>query len=101
MKRPGQCIQRLLLRLQKYTVSIWYKPGKNMIFADHLSRNINPEVSKVPTVPGLNLEVSSFELNVSLSKPEHIRQESECDPQILMLKKLIIQGWPKDIKQCP
>ena len=72
-----------------------------MIFADHLSRNVKPEASKVPTIPGLNLEVSSLELNVSLSKLECIRQESECDPQMLMLKETIIQGWPKDIKQCP
>ena len=34
-----------------------------MIFADHLSRNINPEASKVPTVPSLNLEILSLELN--------------------------------------
>ena len=72
-----------------------------MIFVDHLSRNINPESSKVPTIPGLNLEVSSLELNASLSKLEHIRVESDRDPQMLMLKELIIQGWPKDIKQCP
>ena len=34
-----------------------------MIFADHLSRNVNPEASEVPTVPSLNLEISSLELN--------------------------------------
>ena len=72
-----------------------------MVFADHLSCNIHPEVSKVPKVPNLNLEVSALELNASPSKLECIRQESECDPQMLMLKELIIQGWPKDIKQCP
>ena len=94
-------LQRLLLRLQKYNVSIWYKPGKSMMFADHLSKNVNPEVSKVPTVSGLNFEISSLELNTSPSKLERIRQESECDPQMLMLKETIIQGWPKDIKQCP
>ena len=42
-----------------------------------------------------------MELNASLSKLECIGQESESDPQILMLKETIIQGWPKDIKQCP
>ena len=55
----------------------------------------------MPTIPDLNLEVSALELNASLSKLENIRQESEHDPQMLMLKELIIQGWPKDIKQCP
>ena len=72
-----------------------------MIFADHFSRNINTGASKVPTVPGLDLEILSLELNASPSKLEYIRQESEHDPQMLMLKELIIQGWPKDIKQCP
>ena len=94
-------LQRLLLHLQKYDVPIWYKPGKSMIFADHLSQNVDVGISKVPAVPDLNLEVSALELNASPSKLENIRQESECDPQMLILKKLIIQGWPKDIKQCP
>ena len=77
--------------MQKYDVTIWYKPGKSTIFADHLSFNIHPEASKV----------SALELNASPSKLQCIRQESECTPQMLMLKELIIQGWPKDIKQCP
>ena len=71
-----------------------------MIFADHLSRNVQPNPSVEPTLPSLDLEISSLELNASLSKLELIRQESECDIQLLMLKKLIIQGWPKDIKEC-
>ena len=94
-------LQRVLLCLQKYDVTMWYKPDKSMIFADHLSHNVDVETSKVPTVPNLNLEGSALELNASPSKLENIRQESERDPQMLMLKELIIQGWPKDIKQCP
>ena len=63
-----------------------------MIFADHLSGNIHPEASKVPTIPDLNLEVSALELNAIPSKLVCIRQETEHDPQMLMLKELIIQG---------
>ena len=94
-------LQRLLSQLQKYNVTTWYKPGKSMIFADHLSHNIHPEASNVPMIPDLNLEVSALELNASPSKLECIAQEAEHDPQMLMLKELIIQGWPKEIKQCP
>ena len=93
-------LQQLWLRLQKYQVFIQYKPGKSMIFAEHLSHNVHSGSSREPTIPNLDLEVSSLELNTSLSKLELIRQESECDPQMLMLKELIIQGWPKDITQC-
>ena len=83
-------LQRLLLRLQRYAVTILFKPGKNMIFTDHLSRNLSQNSSKVPTVHGLNLEVSSLKLNASPSKLERIRQETECDPQMLMLKETIM-----------
>ena len=94
-------LQRLLLRLQKYNEHIQYKPGKSMIFTNHLSRNVPPTPSDEPTLPNLDLEISSLELNASPSKLQLIRQESEHDPQLLMLKKFIIQGWPKDIKECP
>ena len=39
-------LQRMLLQLQKYTFTLVYKPGKDMILADTLSRahvNANPE----------------------------------------------------------
>ena len=72
-----------------------------MIFADHLSRNVQPIPSNEPTLSNLDLEISVLELNASPSKLQLIKQESDRDPQLLMLKKYIIQGWPKDIKQCP
>ena len=93
--------QRLLLRLQKYNIQIQYKPGKSMIFADHLSRNVHPTPNDELTLPNLDLEISTLELNASPSKLQLIKQESEHDPQLLLLKKFIIQIWPKDIKQCP
>ena len=79
----------------------WKLRNRKVNKADHLSRNVNSNGSKVPTIPGLNLEVSALEFNASLSKLQSIKQESEHDPQMLMLKELIIQVWPKDIKQCP
>ena len=72
-----------------------------MLYPVQTYRNVNSNSSKVPTIPDLNLEVSALELNASLSKLECIRQECEDDPQMLMLKELIIQGLPKDKKQCP
>ena len=42
-------LQRLLLRLQKYHVFIQYKPGKSMIFADHLSQNVHSGSSREPS----------------------------------------------------
>ena len=84
-----------------YSVTIQYKPGKSMIFADHLSRNVHPTPSSEQTLPNLDLEISALELNASPSRLQLIKQEYEWDPQLLMLKTFIIQGWSKDIKQCP
>ena len=63
-----------------------------MIFADYLSHNVGKEVSNVPTIPGLNLDISTLEFNAIQSKLQLIHDESDRDPQMLMLKKLIIQG---------
>ena len=30
-------LQQMLLHMQKYDYTIWYKPGKDMVLADHLS----------------------------------------------------------------
>ena len=72
-----------------------------MIFTDHLSRNVKPNSSNEPTLANLDLEISALELNASPTKLQLIKQESDRDPQLLMLKKYIIQGWPNDFKQCP
>ena len=72
-----------------------------MTFADHSSRNVVDVPSIVPTIPNLNLEVSTLEFNTSQSKLSLIRSESDRDPQMIMLKYLLVRGWPKDIKECP
>ena len=103
MKRPGQCTPKVtnaVIEITEiccnYTVA-W----KEYDFCKPFKQECWSNSSKVPTVPGLNLEVSSLELNASLFKLECIRQNTEHDSQMLMLKETIIQGWPKDIKQCP
>ena len=58
-------LQRLLLRLNNYYVSLHSIPGKDMIFADHLSRNISGLESKEPTCSGLDLKINDIYLNAS------------------------------------
>ena len=52
-------------------------------------------------MPNLDLKVSTLEVNASPSKLELIKQETQYDPQMIMLKQAIIQGCPKEISQCP
>lgn len=51
-------LQRMLLRLQRYNLSVSYKPGSQMFLADHLSRAAQHEV----TMPEESFQVFSFEL---------------------------------------
>ena len=67
-------LQRLLMRLQKYSIEIVYKSTWMLV---------------------------AMELNASQRKLQLIRAKSDQDPQMLLLKESILQGWPKDIKQCP
>ena len=72
-----------------------------MIFTDNISRNVATKASDVPAIPDLNLEVITLEFNASQSKLQQICDESDKDPQLVLLKKLIIQGRPRDIRECP
>ena len=38
-------LQRMLLRLQRYNLSVSYKPGREMLLADHLSRAAQQEIT--------------------------------------------------------
>ena len=54
-------LQRLLLRLNNYNVELQWIPGKQMIFRDHLSRNVDTTASKPNTVPTfLHSQISRF-----------------------------------------
>ena len=39
-------VQHMLLRLQKYNISIVYHKGSEIIFTDHLSRNLDTKSSE-------------------------------------------------------
>ena len=58
-------LQRLLLRMNNYNVSLKWILGKEMIFANHLSRNTGPNMSNEPTCSGLDLNIQDIYLNAS------------------------------------
>ena len=58
-------LQRLLLRMDNYSATLQWILGKNMVFADRLSRNISTKESKEPTCSGLDLKINDIYLNAS------------------------------------
>ena len=95
-------LQRMLLRLQQYDVTINYRQGKNMHIADTLSRAYLPETSETEE----NLEVLRFHeeleninmvqnLPVSDEAKNAIRVETSNDEDLQSLVQVVQKGWPE------
>ena len=88
-------LQRMLLRLQTYDVTIKYLPGKEMLVADSLSRS--PSMGN--TTIDLDLQVSLVQFTPS--KLDQIKQETTKDPTLKQLKETIVAGWPDKRRDLP
>ena len=96
-------LQRMLLQLQRYNFTLLYKPGKEMILADTLSR------AYVKGTPDSDLEedlvcaVSLVMDNLPVSDPKlkAICDATEKDPTMTKLRDTIRHGWPEQRSETP
>lgn len=90
-------LQRLLLRLQGYQMRITYKPGKEMLLADAMSR-LNPLPSReTVAINGINMSFSYF----SNGKLTELKQTTNEDQEMTALREQIINGWPEKQRSLP
>ena len=85
------CLQCMLLRLQKYDYTIVYKPGKEMVLADHLSRF----PSRKEYMP---IELHQNIHNVHF---EPVRGAIERDPIHSTVYRLTLNGWLERVHEVP
>ena len=94
-------LQRLLLRLQQYDYEICYKPGKDMVLADTLSRAYLTEYERSAT----EVEVEHIHATHFLPVPEHqlreLQKETACDQTLQTLKTAIVDGFPDTKQELP
>ena len=79
----ASCLQRMLLELQRYDVTIKYRPGAQMQLADALSHcpvRASPEIK----------------LDIAFMKPwiEKLKDSTQRDPILGTVYQLTQQGWP-------
>ena len=95
MSRVPPRLQRMRLALQKYDLEITYKPGREMIFADMLSR-FSPQ-------PGAEIKLDQTIHLVEFSM-EKLREVQECtakDEILRQLREVVMTGWPDQASDLP
>ncbi len=89
-------LQKMLIELQRYPeIEVVYLKGKDMIFADTLSRAyLENETRDI-----MNIESQLDEkepLSVSQRRHQELIDATQEDKSLQMLKKVILQGWPDE-----
>lgn len=95
-------LQRMILQLQRYDLQIEHLPGKDIPVADNLSRQFLPD-----SCPGLSesfeaqVHMVTSNLPISDGKMIEIEKATLSDPQFVILKSVILEGWPLTRSDCP
>ncbi len=94
-------LQRILLQLKQYDMSVKHVPGKNIPVADTLSRKSVPDTYP-GLIEGMDSQVHAVLANLPVSdrKLQEIANLSEQE-KIQLLKETILKGWPSSKKKCP
>ena len=88
-------LQRMLLKIQPYDVTIVYKPGKEVVIADALSR-LNPVESDA--IPGMEVRIHDI-TDITPIRLDELQQATAHDDTLQVLQQQIIVGWPTTIKK--
>ena len=96
-----QRLQRMLLRLQKYSLHLRYTKGKDMFLADTLSRAFLPSNNTSTFVHGLETVDHRTLLPVSDTRWQQIQHASATDPVLQQLRETIHHGWPEQRSELP
>lgn len=95
-------LQRLRLSLQPYDIVVKYKPGKDLLVADALSRNFVKNSEGLPEIDGqVDAHVCMLtKLQFSDSKLELFVKETSLDVDFMTIMNYVQYGWP-NFEQIP
>lgn len=95
-------IQRIRLGMQKYDILVKYKPGKELLLADALSRAYLKDEDHA-FEEEIETHVCAIIRNfpITLEKKEEFIEGTNNDPELQILKQYIQNGWPKGRNQVP
>ena len=98
-------IQRMRMRLLKFSFSAEYVKGKELADADALSRAPWSKATKEDEIVEQEIatHVETVVSNIPASEPcmVEIQNETSADTTLQDLRHMINQGWPATIRECP
>jgi hypothetical protein len=92
-------LQRMMLPLQKFDITLIYKKGAELYVADTLSRAPLPQRDDDITEPE-RFEVMSV-LPISTSRMSELQRATAADPVLQTVGKFIQHGWPDRVTSVP
>lgn len=95
-------LQRMILQLQRYDITIIHRPGKDIPVADTLSRK-SIEYHDRNLNEGMEAQVHTVITSVPVSdkRLSEIREATSLDSQLIALKRATLDGWADTRTHCP
>jgi transposase InsO family protein len=95
-------LQRLMLRLHRYDISVEYLKGKENVIADALSRvsPLPPSKSDLEHTDLVAINHLENMQEVGVDMFEKLRRETTLEPGLQQMKLYVSQGWPESIQAC-
>ncbi|UYV66236.1 K02A2.6-like [Cordylochernes scorpioides] len=87
-------LQRMVLRLMRFQISLKFTPGKNMFVADHLSRDPLKDEVDTSYLEGQTESVHML-LVTTDEKIKRLQKETHGDHTLIQLIEYAKNGWPK------
>ena len=100
-------LQKLMLRLQRYSLNVTYKKGSSLVLADTLSRAPLPHRNDCKQtnfeVFRLEIEQADLQPNIQLTPKTTaaLQHAVKNDDNMVQLAKVISTGWPHEKSQLP
>ena len=91
-----------MMYIQPYDLTFKYRAGTEIPTADALSRLHLPDIDE-ELHKEIKIFVHSFVKSIPAtgSRLEEIKQETLTDHELQVLKRVILEGWPDNKRQCP
>ena len=93
-------LQRMILSIQKYSINLVYRPGKQLVVADALSRAYLPNQPEDNTSYEFEVNVVTT-LPISAPKLNQLQSMTKSDSDLQKLMRLTENGWPDHKSKVP